>query len=161
MKERTLTIIKPDAVRNKSFCSILQILLDKGFEILSLKYLKLTKGEAEGFYAVHKDKGFFQELIKFMTSGPVIVCAIERENGVSYLREVMGATDPKKAEKSTIRANYGTDIQCNAIHGSDSFENAQKEIHYFFADYELGSPQCEEKVVKNEVVRPPNKEERF
>lgn len=142
MKERTLSIIKPDAMKKKCFGAIIQRLLDEGFEILHLKHLKLTREQAEGFYAVHKEKPFFGELVKFMTSSPVIVIALERENGVLYLREIMGSTDPKKAEKNTIRAIFGTDIQRNAIHGSDSAENALKEINYFFAEYQIiRSPQ--------------------
>ncbi|MFB3851304.1 MAG: nucleoside-diphosphate kinase [Acidobacteriota bacterium] len=137
MKERTLTIIKPDSMKKKCFGAIMQRLLDEGFEFLHLKMLKLTKEQAEGFYEVHKEKPFFSELVEFMTSGPVIVIALERENAVLHLREIMGSTDPKKAASSTIRAIYGTDIQRNAIHGSDSKENALKEINYFFAEYQI------------------------
>ncbi|MCX7829546.1 MAG: nucleoside-diphosphate kinase [Acidobacteria bacterium] len=137
MKEKTLTIIKPDAMEKKCFGAIIQRLLDEGFEFLHLKHLHLTKEQAEGFYAVHKDKFFFSELVEFMTSGPVIVIALQRDNAVNYLREIMGATDPKKADSSTIRAKYGTDIQRNAIHGSDSIENAKKELGYFFAEYQI------------------------
>jgi len=137
LKERTLTIIKPDSMKKKCFGAIMQRLLDEGFEFLHLKMLKLTKEQAEGFYEVHKEKPFFSELVDFMTSGPVIVIALERENAVLHLREIMGSTDPKKASPSTIRAHYGTDIQCNAIHGSDSKENALKEINYFFAEYQI------------------------
>lgn len=137
LKERTLAIIKPDSMEKKCFGAIIQRLLDEGFEILHLLHIKLTKEQAEGFYEIHKEKPFFGELVDFMTSYPVIVIALERENGVSYLREIMGSTDPKKAEPSTIRAMYGTNIQRNAIHGSDSIENASKEINYFFAKYQI------------------------
>lgn len=154
MKERTLTIIKPDAIKKKCFGSILQVLLDKGFEIVALKHLKLTKEQAQGFYEVHKEKPFFNELVDFMTSEKVIVCCLERENAVSYLREVMGATDPNKALPSTIRANFGSDIQRNAIHGSDTVENAKREINYFFAEYELPLADTLVNEVKKEAIRP-------
>ncbi|NMC00384.1 MAG: nucleoside-diphosphate kinase [Thermoanaerobaculaceae bacterium] len=124
-------------MKKKCFGAIMQRLLDEGFEFLHLKMLKLTKEQAEGFYEVHKEKPFFSELVEFMTSGPVIVIALERENAVLHLREIMGSTDPKKAPSSTIRAIYGMDIQRNAIHGSDSKENALKEINYFFAEYQI------------------------
>lgn len=137
MKERTLTIIKPDAIEKKCYGTIIQRLLDEGFEILCLKYLKLREEQAETFYEIHKSKPFFRELVQFMTSAPVIVIALEKENAISDLREIMGSTDPKKALPTTIRAIFGTDIQRNAIHGSDSQENALKEIDFFFAQYEI------------------------
>lgn len=135
LKERTLTIIKPDAIEKKCFGKIIQRILDEGFDILNLKYLQLSKEQAEAFYSLHREKPFFEELIKFMTSSPVIVMVLEREDGVDYLRKIMGATDPKKAKPSTIRYNFGSDIQKNAIHGSDSCENAEKEIKFFFSEY--------------------------
>jgi len=141
MKERTLTIIKPDAVRKKCYGSILQILLDKGFDILKMKWVRLTKEQAEAFYEVHRERPFYGELVEFMTSGPVIAAALERENAVACLRETMGATDPKKADPSSIRANFAESIQCNAIHGSDSQENARREVGFFFAEYELGKAE--------------------
>lgn len=144
MKEKTLTIIKPDSVRKKCFGSILRMLLEEGFEILNLKWIKLTKEQAESFYDIHRDKPFFGELVSFMTSGPVIVAALEREDAVLRLRKVMGPTDPKKAGASTIRANFGDNVQNNAIHGSDSIENAKREIGFFFAEYELGRSSPEE-----------------
>lgn len=137
MRERTLTIIKPDAVRKKSYGSILQILLDKGFDVLKLRWIRLTKEQASAFYEVHRGKPFYDELVEFMISGPVIAAALERDNAVSYLREVMGATDPQKADPASIRAKYAESIQRNAIHGSDSPENARREVGFFFAGLEL------------------------
>lgn len=142
MRERTLTIIKPDAVRKKSYGSILQVLLDKGFDILKLRWIRLSKEQASAFYEVHRGKPFYDELVKFMTSGPVIAAALEREDAVAFLRETMGATDPKKAAPGSLRAKYAESIQCNAIHGSDSIENARREVGFFFAGLELeaGAP---------------------
>ncbi|HNQ77073.1 MAG TPA: nucleoside-diphosphate kinase [Acidobacteriota bacterium] len=137
MKERTLTIIKPDSVVKKTYGSILQILLDKGFDILKLRWIRLTREQARAFYEVHKGKPFYGELVEFMTSGPVIAAALERDNAISYLREVMGATDPKKADPASIRSRFAESIQRNAIHGSDSPENARKEVAFFFAGLEL------------------------
>jgi len=139
--ERTLTIIKSDAVKKRAAGHILQRLLDEGFEVRGLKMLHLTRAQAEDFYAVHKEKPFFPELVTFMTSGPVVAACIEREDAVSHLRAVMGATDSKKAEKGTIRAQFGTDIQANAIHGSDSQENARIEISFFFPQMDLVGEQ--------------------
>jgi len=141
--ERTLTIIKPDAVKKRGAGHILQRLLDEGFEVRGLKMLHLSRAQAEGFYAVHKERPFFPELVTFMTSGPLVASCLERENAVAHLRSVMGATDSKNAEKGTIRAQFGTDIQANAIHGSDSQENAWIEIAFFFPQMDLvGAPQA-------------------
>ena len=164
--ERTLTIVKPDAVRKRAVGHILQRLLDEGFEVRGLKMLHLTKAQAEGFYAVHKEKPFFPELVEFMTSGPVFPACLERENAVAHLRAVMGATDSRKAEKGTIRAQFGTDIQANAIHGSDSQENARIEIGFFFPQMDLlgeaggaakpkGGGQPDPAWQKNPIQRPP------
>ena len=139
--ERTLTIIKPDAVKKRAAGHILQRLLDEGFEVRGLKMLHLARAQAEGFYAVHKEKHFFPELVTFMTSGPVVAACIEREDAVSHLRAVMGATDSKNAEKGTVRAQFGTNIQANAIHGSDSQENARIEISFFFPQMDLVGEQ--------------------
>jgi len=137
LKEQTLAIIKPDSMEKRCFGEIIQRLLDEKFNILKMKHLKLTREQAEKFYEIHKNKPFFRDLVNFMTSGSVIVIALERENAVNYLREIMGSTDPGKAAPSTIRSRYGSDIQRNAIHGSDSEQNARKELSFFFAQYEI------------------------
>jgi nucleoside-diphosphate kinase len=136
-KERTLCIIKPDAVEKRKQGAILQKLLDEGFAIINLKQVRLTRAQAEGFYAVHKGKGFFDELCTFMTRGPVVVAALERENAVQHYRDVIGATDPAKAEAGTVRKLYGTNVGENAVHGSDSVENGRIECAYFFAGNDL------------------------
>jgi nucleoside-diphosphate kinase len=135
--ERTLCIIKPDAVEKRVQGAILQRLADEGFRILGVKQIRLSKAVAEGFYAVHKERGFFGELVTFMTRGPVVVVALEREDAVAHYRKVIGATDPAKAEAGTIRKLYGADVGENAVHGSDSVENGRGEISYFFAGSEL------------------------
>lgn len=135
--ERTLCIIKPDAVEKRVQGAILQRLSDEGFRILGQKQIRLSKAVAEGFYAVHKERGFFGELVQFMTRGPVVVVALEREDAVAHYRKVIGATDPAKAEAGTIRKLYGTDVGENAVHGSDSVENGKGEIAYFFSGSEL------------------------
>jgi len=135
--ERTLTIIKPDAVAAGKTGAILAHLEKAGFGIKGMKRLKLTMELAQGFYAVHRERPFFHGLVKFMTEGPVVVAALSRENAVSELRKTMGATDSRKAEAGTIRNLHGTDIERNAIHGSDSPENAAKEIAFFFSEAEL------------------------
>lgn len=135
--ERTLSIIKPDAVGKNHIGNIYQRFEDAGLQIIAARMKHLTPGEAEGFYAVHRERGFFKELVKFMTSGPVMVSVLEGENAVAKHREIMGATDPKKAEKGTIRADFATSIDENAVHGSDSIENARTEISYFFRTTEL------------------------
>jgi nucleoside-diphosphate kinase len=131
--ERTLCIIKPDAVEKKKTGAILARLEESGFNILALKRMHLAKGVAEGFYAVHKARPFFGELVEFMTRSPVVVAVLERDNAVAEYRNVMGATDPKKAAKGTIRDLWGSNVGENAVHGSDSLENARIEIAYFFA----------------------------
>ena len=136
-KERTLCIIKPDAVEKRKHGAIVQKLLDEGFTILQLKQLRLTRAQAEGFYAVHHGKSFFDELCTFMTRGPVVVAALERENAVQHYRAVIGATDPAKAEPGTVRKLYGSNVGENAVHGSDSVENGRIECAYFFAGNEL------------------------
>ena len=140
MVERTFTIFKPDAVRKGVQGHMLQRLLDEGFTVRGLKMLQLSKAQAEAFYAVHKERSFFPELVEFMTSGPVVVVSLERENAVAHLRAVMGPTDSTKAPKETIRGQFGTDIQCNAIHGSDSSENGLIETAFFFAGHETVDP---------------------
>lgn len=135
--ERTLSIIKPDAVSKNHIGNIYNRFETAGLKIIAARMKHLTAGEAEGFYAVHKDRPFFKDLVKFMTSGPVMVSVLEGENAVAKHREIMGATDPKKAAKGTIRADYATSIDENAVHGSDSLENAKNEISFFFRVTEL------------------------
>ena len=135
--ERTLTIIKPDAVAARKAGTILKHLEDAGFRFVGLKRLRLSVEQARAFYAVHKERPFYEGLVKFMTEGPVVVAALSREEAVPHLRKTMGATDSRKAEAGTIRNLHGTDIERNAIHGSDSPENAAKEIAFFFSEAEL------------------------
>jgi len=135
--ERTLCIVKPDAVEKRVQGAIIQRLSEEGFRILGLKQIRLSTEVAEGFYAVHKERGFFRELVTFMTRGPVVVVALEREDAVAHYRKVIGATDPAKADANTIRKLYGKDVGENAVHGSDSVENGKIEIGYFFAGSEL------------------------
>jgi len=137
MSNRTFTIIKPDSVRKANFGKIIARLESQGFKILGLKKVSLSQKQAEGFYAVHRQRPFFGSLVQYMTSGPVYVAALERDNAVAHLRKVMGATDPAKADAGTIRKDFGESIEQNAIHGSDSDENAKIEIGFFFAESEL------------------------
>jgi len=136
-KERTLCIVKPDAVEKRVDGAILQRLLEEGFRIVALKKSQLTRVAAEGFYAVHRERPFFDELCTFMTRGPVVIAALERENAVQHYRNVIGATDPAKAAEGTVRKMYGSNVGENAVHGSDSVENGRIECAYFFAGYEL------------------------
>jgi nucleoside-diphosphate kinase len=136
--ERTLAIIKPDAVAAGCAGKIVSMIEDAGFRILAMRMQKLTRAEAEGFYAVHRGKGFFDELVAFMTEGPVVLMALEREDAIAKWREVMGATDPKKAAPGTVRALFGTDIGRNASHGSDAPDTAAFELSWFFRGSELG-----------------------
>jgi nucleoside-diphosphate kinase len=136
--ERTLTIIKPDAVAAGKTGAILGHLEKAGFRFAGIKRLRLSVEQARAFYAVHRERPFYEGLVKFMTEGPVVVAALARESGaVPELRKTMGATDSRKAEAGTIRNLHGTDIERNAIHGSDSPENAAKEIAFFFSESEL------------------------
>ena len=137
MSNRTFTIIKPDSVRKGNFGKIISRIEGEGFKILGLKKVGLSRSQAEGFYAVHKERPFFGSLVEYMTSGPVFVAALERDNAVTHLRKVMGATDPTKADAGTIRKDFGESIEQNAIHGSDSDENAAIEIAFFFSSSEL------------------------
>ena len=137
MKNRTFTIVKPDSVRKGNFGKIISRLESEGFQILGLKKTSLSRTQAEGFYDVHRQRPFFSGLVDYMTSGPVYVAALQRDNAVLHLRQVMGATDPAKADKGTIRADFGESIEQNAIHGSDSDENAAIEIGFFFSTAEL------------------------
>ena len=136
-RERTLCIIKPDAMAQRKQGAILQRLLDEGFEILGLCQTRFTRETAEGFYAVHRGKPFFEELCQFMTRGRILVVALEREDAVRHFREVIGATDPQKAVEGSIRQRYGASVCENAVHGSDSVENGRRECGYFFPEQEL------------------------
>ena len=135
--ERTLTIIKPDGVAANLTGAILQHLEQAGFRIKGLRRLHLSAAQAEAFYAVHRERGFFNDLVKFMTEGPVVTAVLERENAVAELRKAMGATDPAKAEAGTLRKLYATSIERNVIHGSDAAETARQEIGFFFAQADL------------------------
>jgi nucleoside-diphosphate kinase len=131
--ERTLSIIKPDAVAKNVIGKIYSRFETNGLKIVAAQMRHLSRTEAEGFYAVHSERPFFNDLVSFMISGPVIIQVLEGENAVAKNRELMGATDPKKAEPATIRADFAASIEANAVHGSDSAENAKIEIDYFFA----------------------------
>ena len=137
MSERTLTILKPDSVAAGKAGAILYHLEREGFRLLSIRKIRLSVEQARAFYAVHKERPFYEGLVRFMTEGPVFVAALERKDAVAHLRKTMGATDSKKAEPGTIRNLHGTDIERNAIHGSDSPENAALELAFFFARAEL------------------------
>jgi nucleoside-diphosphate kinase len=130
--ERTLSIIKPDAVKKNAIGQILARFEKAGLRIIAARMMHLSRAEAEGFYAVHKERPFFGDLVKFMTSGPVLVQVLEGENAVAKNRELMGATDPKKAAPGTIRADFAASIDANAVHGSDGPETAAVEVAYFF-----------------------------
>jgi len=135
--ERTLGIIKPDAVKKNVIGKIISIIEENGIKIKAMKMVTLTKKQAEGFYHVHKDKPFFNDLINFMTSGPVVLMLLEGENVIERWRKLMGVTDPQKADEGTIRKLYGTDIEKNAVHGSDAPETAEFETKYFFNALEI------------------------
>ncbi len=137
MKERTLSIIKPDAVKARQAGEILSRIEKAGFTIVALRLRNLTRAEAEGFYAVHRERPFFPSLCGFMSSGPCIPMVLERENAIAHLREIMGATDPAKAAAGTIRKDLATSIEANCIHGSDGPDTARFEIGYFFPGVDL------------------------
>ena len=132
----TFSIIKPNAVRTGKTGPILAMINEGGFEIAAMRMVKLTLPQAESFYAVHKGKPFFEGLIEFMTSGPVVVMILRHENAVDQFRKLIGATDPAKAEPGTIRKTFAVSVQMNAVHGSDSVENATKEANFFFSGIE-------------------------
>lgn len=132
----TFSIIKPNAVRTGKTGPILAMINEGGFEIAAMRMVKLTLPQAESFYAVHKGKPFFEGLIEFMTSGPVVVMILRHENAVDQFRKLIGATDPAKAEPGTIRKTFAVSVQMNAVHGSDSVENAIKEANFFFSGIE-------------------------
>jgi len=135
--QRTLTIIKPDAVRKKGIGDIIEQFEKQGFQILCLKMLEISKHQAEQFYAVHAGKPFYNSLTSFMSSGPIVALALEKENAIADLRTLMGATNPANAEEGTIRKKWATNIENNAIHGSDAEDTARFELSFFFAGYEL------------------------
>ena len=135
--ERTLSIIKPDAVQKGVIGEIISRFEKEGIKIKAMKMVHLTKEEAKRFYIVHKDKPFYDSLTDYMSSGPIVVMVLEGENVINRNREIMGATDPKKAAPGTIRSLYGENIERNAIHGSDSPESAEREIKFFFSDLEI------------------------
>jgi nucleoside-diphosphate kinase len=135
--ERTFSIIKPDAVAAGQAGEILAMIQQAGFRVLNLRMTRLTESQAQGFYAVHRERPFFAGLVKFMTEGPVIVMALEREDAVKKLREVMGATNPANAAEGTVRKRFAANIERNCIHGSDAPETAQVELAFFFSTAEL------------------------
>ena len=135
--QRTLTIVKPDAVRQNAVGDIIEQFEKNGFRILAMKMLEISKRQAEEFYAVHAHRPFYNSLTDFMSSGPIVVLALEKENAIADLRKLMGATNPAQAEEGTIRKKWATSIEHNTIHGSDADETARFELSYFFAGYEL------------------------
>ena len=137
--ERTLSIIKPDAVAKNVIGKIYSRFETNGLKLIAARMLQLSRGEAEGFYAVHKGRPFFEDLVSFMISGPVMVQVLEGESAIAKNRELMGATDPKKADKGTIRADFADSIDANAVHGSDGVDTAKVEIAYFFPSLNIYS----------------------
>ena len=137
--EMTFAIIKPDAVRARVAGKIIQRIEDEGFQIRAMRLVNLSKRDAEGFYAVHRERPFFNDLVRFMISGPVAVQVLEGEGAIRKNRDLMGATDPRKAEKGTIRADFAESIDANAVHGSDAPETAAVEIAYFFPELNIYS----------------------
>ncbi len=135
--QRTLTIVKPDAVRKNAIGDIIEQFEKNGFRILAMKMLEISKHQAEQFYAVHAHRPFFNSLTDFMSSGPIVALALEKENAIADLRKLMGSTNPAQAEEGTIRKKWATNIEHNAIHGSDADETARFELSFFFAGYEL------------------------
>ena len=135
--ERTFSIIKPDAVAASQAGEILAMLQKAGFKILAMRMTRLSEAQAQGFYAVHKERPFFEGLVKFMTEGPIVVMALEREDAIKKLREVMGATNPANAAEGTIRKRFAANIERNCIHGSDAPETAEQELRFFFTTSDL------------------------
>jgi nucleoside-diphosphate kinase len=135
--QRTLAIIKPDAVAKNAAGDIIKIIEDNRFRIVGMKMLHLKKAQAAGFYAVHVGKPFYDSLVKFMTEGPVVALALEKEDAIADWRRIMGATNPEKAEPGTIRKKHGESIERNAVHGSDADDTARFELSFFFSGYEL------------------------
>ena len=137
MQERTLSIVKPDAVKKNAIGDILRRFESAGLKIVAAKLISLSKAEAQGFYAVHKERPFFESLTTFMSSGPALVSVLEGENAIQTNRRLMGATDPAKADAGTIRKDWATDVEKNAVHGSDGPDTAKWEISYFFSEIEI------------------------
>lgn len=137
MKERTLSIIKPDGVSKDLIGSVISRLEKEGLKIVAMKMIRMTKDEAKGFYKVHEEKPFYESVTDFMSSGPCVVMILEAEDGIRRYRKLMGATNYKEAEEGTIRRDFATDIEKNVVHGSDSRENAEYEINYFFNALEV------------------------
>jgi len=137
MKERTLSIIKPDGVSKDLIGSVISRLEEEGLKIVAMKMIRMTKDEAKGFYKVHEEKPFYESVTDFMSSGPCVVMILEAEDGIRRYRKLMGATNYKEAEEGTIRRDFATDIEKNVVHGSDSRENAEYEINYFFNALEV------------------------
>jgi len=137
MAERTLSIVKPNAVEANNTGAILKMIQEAGLKIKATKMIRLTKAQAEGFYAVHSDKPFFDSLCTFMSSGPIVVSVLEADNAISRYRELMGATNPANADEGTIRKLYGQDVEKNSVHGSDAPQTAAAEIAYFFSELEF------------------------
>jgi nucleoside-diphosphate kinase len=135
--ERTLSIIKPDATKRNLTGAINAVIEEAGLRIVAQKRIWLSEGQAEGFYAVHRERPFFRDLVNFMISGPVVVQVLEAENAVAKYRDVMGATNPANAAEGTIRKRFAESIEANSVHGSDSTENAEREIEFFFSDQEI------------------------
>jgi nucleoside-diphosphate kinase len=139
--ERTLSIIKPDGVEKGVIGKVIARFEEKGLKPIAIRLTQLSKADAEGFYAVHKARPFFADLVKFMTSGPVVLMVLEGEGAVAKNREIMGATDPAKAAPGTLRKDFATNIEKNTVHGSDSLENAKVEVSYFFPEVQIHSYQ--------------------
>jgi len=135
--ERTLSIVKPDGVKKNLIGAVYSRFEKAGLQIIAARMINLSQSQAEGFYAVHRERPFFKDLVAYMTSGPVMVQVLEGENAVARNREIMGATDPRKAAPGTIRADLADSIEANTVHGSDSLENAAREIAYFFAETDI------------------------
>ena len=135
--ERTLSIVKPDGIQKNAIGDVYRRFEQAGLSIIAARMMRLSVPQAEGFYAVHRERPFFRDLVKYMVSGPIMVQVLEGEGAVATNREIMGATDPKKAAAGTIRADLATSIEQNVVHGSDSLENAAREITYFFAETDL------------------------
>lgn len=135
--ERTFSIIKPDATKRNLTGAINAVIEENGLRVIAQKRVQLSEGQAEGFYAVHKERPFFRDLVNFMISGPVVVQVLEGDNAVAKYRDVMGATNPANAAEGTIRKRFAESIEANSVHGSDSLENAEREIAFFFSDQEI------------------------
>ena len=137
INDYTFSIIKPDAVKAGKTGPVLSMINEAGFEIAAMRMLQITRHQAEEFYAVHRERSFYPDLVEFMISGPVVVLVLRYENAVEQFRKLIGSTDPAKAEKGTVRARFATNVQMNAVHGSDSPENAAREASFFFSSIEV------------------------